>query len=84
LGAVAHLKGITVCEVGREIAVIGDRDIGAFFAEMDVVAVVVEAMGEQTGSLFLAATDYSEQHGPPLEEVKARVSYKREGVLVSG
>jgi hypothetical protein len=51
---------------------------------MDVVAFVIESMGKQTGSLFLAATDYSKQHGAPLEEVKARVFYKRCGVLVSG
>jgi hypothetical protein len=69
LGAVTHVEGIAVCEVGREIAVIGDRNIGASFAELDVVTVVVESMGEQTGCLFLAAADYSKQHrSPPSQE----------------
>jgi len=49
-GAVAHVKGIAVCEVRREIAVIGDGNIGAFFSELDVVSVVVESMREETGS----------------------------------
>ena len=44
LGSVTHLQGIAICEIRRDVARIGDRNIWAFFSEMDVVAVVVEAM----------------------------------------
>ncbi len=80
LGAVAHVEGIAVCEVGGEIAVIGDGNVWAFFAELDVVAIVVESMGEQTGCVFLAATDYGEQHRPPPHRSKnSRILQRRGG-----
>ena len=44
LGSVTHLQGIAICEIRRDVARVGDRNIWAFFSEMDVVAVVVEAM----------------------------------------
>jgi hypothetical protein len=46
LGCVTHLKRIAIREVGRDVAGIGDGNVWAFFSEMDVIAVVVEAMRE--------------------------------------
>jgi hypothetical protein len=46
LGCVTHLKRISIREVGRDVAGIGDGNVWAFFSEMDVIAVVVEAMRE--------------------------------------
>jgi len=43
-GFVAHLQRIAVGEVGRNVAVVGERNVGAPFSELDVVAVVFEAM----------------------------------------
>ena len=44
LGSVTHLKGIAICEIRRYIAGVSDRNIWAFFSQMDMIAVVVEAM----------------------------------------
>jgi hypothetical protein len=62
LGSVTHLKRIAIGEVRRKVAGIGDRNIRAFLSQMDVVAVVLESMREQTGSYFFAARNSSEQH----------------------
>jgi hypothetical protein len=50
LGSVTHLKRIAICQIRRDIAVIGDRNIWAFLPQMDVVSVVVESMRKQAGS----------------------------------
>jgi len=44
LSWVTHLKGIAICEIRRYIAGVSDRNIWAFFSQMDMIAVVVEAM----------------------------------------
>jgi len=49
LGSVAHHKRIAVCEVRRDLAVIGDGDIRAFLPQLDTITVVLEAMRKQTG-----------------------------------
>ena len=54
LGSVAHVEGIAIRKVRGDIAVIADRNIGALFSKLDVVAVVFEAMGKQTGSAIFA------------------------------
>ena len=78
--AVTHVEGIAICEVRGEIAVIGDGNVGAFFAELDVVAIVVESMGEQTCCVFLAAADYGEEHRPPPQRSKnSRILQRRGG-----
>jgi hypothetical protein len=40
--AAAHLKGIAIGKIRRNLAVIADRDIGALFAKLNVIAVVFE------------------------------------------
>jgi hypothetical protein len=84
LRAVAHVQGIAVREVRREVAVVGDRNIRPFFAELDVVTVVMESMGEQTSRVFLAAADYCKQHRPPPHGSKISAFYRVEAVAVSG
>jgi hypothetical protein len=58
-GSVAHQKRIAIGKVCRNLAVIGDRNIWAFFSQLDVVPVVFETMRQQTGSEILAARDGS-------------------------
>ena len=65
LGSVAHVQRITVGKVRGDIAVIGDRDIGAFFSQLNAVAVVLESMGKQTSSAIFAPGHCSNQHGSP-------------------
>lgn len=65
LSSVAHVKGIAISKVRGDIAVIGNRNIGAFFSELDVVAVVSEAMRKQPSSAFFAPGHCSNQHGSP-------------------
>lgn len=65
LGFVAHVERIAVGKVGDDVAVIGERNIGACFSQLDAVAVVFEAMGKQTGSAIFAPGHCSNQHGFP-------------------
>jgi len=38
------MKRIAIGKVGRDIAGIGDRNVGALFSQLDVVSVVFESM----------------------------------------
>lgn len=64
-GSVAHMKGIAIRQVRRNIARISHRNIGAFFPQLDVVPVVFESMRQQTGSASFAARYGRKQHGDP-------------------
>jgi hypothetical protein len=79
LGSVTHLERIAICKIGRDIAVIGDRNIWALLSQMDVVSVIVESMRKQTDSSIFAARYFSKQHRAPLEEVKSRIFYRGRG-----
>src|SRR5260370_34004930 len=79
LGSVAHVERIAIGKVRGDIAIIGDRNIGALFSKLDAVAVVFEAMGKQTSSALFAPRYCSDQHGSPPKEVTSRLSYKRRG-----
>ena len=84
LGSVAHVKRIAICQVRRDIAGIGDRNIWAFLSQLDVISVVFESVRKQTGSALFTARHYGEQHGDPPREMKPQLFYKRDAVLVSG
>src|SRR5271163_1825750 len=81
---VGHLQGVAIREVGRDVTVIGDRNVGASFAELDVVAIVVEAMRDQAGSEFFATSHGCEEHSAPPDEISVRSFYGREVWVVSG
>jgi len=44
LSWVTHLKRVAICEIRRDVTMIADWNIGAFPSQVNVVAVVVEAM----------------------------------------
>jgi hypothetical protein len=84
LSPVAHVKRIAIGKVRRNIAGIGDRNIGAFLSQLDVVSVVFESVRKQTGSPLFTARHCGEQHGVPPREVMPELFYKRVAVPVSG
>jgi hypothetical protein len=65
LGSVAHLERVSICKVGRDVAVIADRNEWARLSQMDVVSVVFEAMRKQTRSGISSARHSGKQHGVP-------------------
>jgi hypothetical protein len=65
LGSVAHVERIAIGKVRGDVAVIGDGNIGAFFSQLNAVALVLESMGKQTGSAIFASGHSSNQHGSP-------------------
>jgi hypothetical protein len=62
---VAHVKRITVGEIGGDIARIGNGNIGACFPQLDVVAIVFESMRKQTSSALLTSSYSGKQQSPP-------------------
>src|SRR5260370_17120018 len=65
VGTVAHLERVSICKVGRDVAVVTDRNEGARLSQMDVVSVVFKSMRKQTRSHLLAATHCGQQHRAP-------------------
>jgi hypothetical protein len=69
LGSVAHMKRVTVRQIRRDVAGVGDWNIWAFLSQLDVVSVVFEAMRKQTSSALSTTRDGSKQHGfPPINK----------------
>ena len=62
LGA-AHLERITIGQVGRDFPIVGDGDVGAPFSQVNVIAVVLEAVRQEASSGFFSARDRGKQHG---------------------
>lgn len=58
----AHAEGIAVGEVVGDVHGIGERNVRALFGKADVIAVVFEPVGEETGSGMFAAADNGEEH----------------------
>jgi hypothetical protein len=80
--SVAHVKRIAIRKVGRDITVVGNRNIWALLSQTDVVTVVFEPMRKQTGSDMLAARDDSKQHRCSSQGRKIVYSTNREAVPV--
>jgi hypothetical protein len=62
---IAHQQRIAIGKVRRNLAIVGNRNIRAFFSQLYAVPVVAESMWHQSRSQVLPARHRSKQHQPP-------------------